>query len=174
MTARGLRMALGSSGAMIWWLRWSTNGERAKSRWVAAARGLLCGLTLFCDFLGTYSSFRCDMWQSSLQSHFFGLISTFCMDLFSSIARGTKATGKEFGPCKKVQISPKIRKSLYGVGIGIKNLSHMGTVQKNVKCDNPHSIHISVTIIIYIYDSFTLSNSSEKPLLQIPFNYVQF
>jgi hypothetical protein len=39
------------------------------------------------------------------------------MDLFSSIARGTKATGKEFVPCKKVQISPKIRKSLYGVGI---------------------------------------------------------
>ena len=51
---------------------------------------------------------------------FFGLISTFCMDLFSSIARGTKATGKEFGPCKKVQISPKIRKSLHGVGIGIE------------------------------------------------------
>ena len=60
------------------------------------------------------------MWRSSLQSHFFGLISTFCMDLFSSIARGTKATGKEFGPCEKVQISPKIRKSLYGVGIGIE------------------------------------------------------
>ena len=43
-------------------------------------------------FSWTYSSFWCDMWRSSLQSHFFGLISTFCMDLFSSIARGTKAT----------------------------------------------------------------------------------
>ena len=119
--ARGLHMALGSGGAMIWWRRWSTHGERSKSRWVAAARvGCCVGEQYFAIFSWTYSSFWCDMWRSSLQSHFFGLISTFCMDLFSSIARGTKATGKEFGPCEKVQISPKIRKSLYGVGIGIE------------------------------------------------------
>ena len=119
--AHGLRMALGSGGAMIWWRHWSTHGERSKSRWVAAARvGCCVGEQYFAIFLWTYSSFSCDMWRSSLQSHFFGLISTFCMDLFSSIARGTKATGKEFGPCEKVQISPKIRKSLYGVGIGIE------------------------------------------------------
>ena len=41
--AHGLRMALRSSGTMIWWRRCSTHGERAKSRWVAAARvGYYC------------------------------------------------------------------------------------------------------------------------------------
>ena len=49
--AHGLRMALGSGGAMIWWRRWSIHEERTKSRWVAAARvWLLCWFTLFCDF----------------------------------------------------------------------------------------------------------------------------
>ncbi len=27
----------------------------------------------------------------------------------------------------------------------------MGTVRKYVKCDDPHSIHISVSLILYIY-----------------------
>ena len=51
----------------------------------------------------------CEMWRSSLPSHFFGLILTFCMDLFSCFAPGTKATGNEFVPQQKVEISPKIR-----------------------------------------------------------------
>ena len=43
---------------------------------------------------------------SSLASHFFGLILTFCTDLFSFFAPGTKATGGEFVPQQKVKISP--------------------------------------------------------------------
>ncbi len=43
---------------------------------------------------------------SSLASHFFGLILTFCTDLFSFFAPGTKATGREFVPQQKVKISP--------------------------------------------------------------------
>jgi hypothetical protein len=43
---------------------------------------------------------------SSLPSHFFGLILTFCTDLFSFFAPGTKATGGEFVPQQKVKISP--------------------------------------------------------------------
>jgi hypothetical protein len=51
----------------------------------------------------------CKMWRSSLPSHFFGLILTFCTDLFSCFAPGTKATRNEFVPQQKVEISPKIR-----------------------------------------------------------------
>ena len=51
----------------------------------------------------------CEMWRSSLPSHFFGLILTFCTDLFSCFAPGTKATGNKFVPQQKVEISPKIR-----------------------------------------------------------------
>ena len=47
--AHGLRMALRSSGTMIWWRRCSTHGERAKSRWVAAAR---VGYYCVCVFVG--------------------------------------------------------------------------------------------------------------------------
>jgi hypothetical protein len=58
--ARGLHMALGSGGAMIWWRRWSTHGERSKSRWVAAARvGCCVGSHYILWFFGQHTGTWC-------------------------------------------------------------------------------------------------------------------
>ncbi len=46
--AHGLCMALGSGGAMVYWYRCSTHGERGKCRWVEADRDGCCGCILCC------------------------------------------------------------------------------------------------------------------------------
>ena len=96
-------------------------------------------------FSGTYMIpyfLRYTLESSSLASHFFGLILTFCTDLFSFFAPGTKATGREFVPQRKVKISPNSVEFSTDQELVYKSFFTLKQYAKYVKCDDSHNCHI--------------------------------